>query len=73
MFVLRCQSGALSINGFDKEKCFTWLQEEEKAYHELNQPGCGKLHHRSLYPDPAELEEVSVKSSATTIIQLQNR
>lgn len=64
----RCQSGALSINGFDKEKCFIWLQEEEKAYPELNHHGCGKCATGPCTLDPAELEESSVKSLATNII-----
>jgi epoxyqueuosine reductase len=50
----RCQSGSLSPNGFDKEKCFMWLQEEEKAYPELNQHGCGKCATGPCTLDPAE-------------------
>lgn len=50
----RCQSGALSSNGFDNEKCFQWLQEEEKAYPELNQHGCGKCTTGPCTLDPAE-------------------
>ncbi|WP_292386977.1 epoxyqueuosine reductase [Methanosarcina sp. UBA5] len=52
----RCQSGALSLNGFDKEKCFIRLQEEEKAYPELNQHGCGKCTTGPCTLDPSELE-----------------
>lgn len=58
----RCQSGALSVNGFDKEKCFMRLQEEEKVYPELNQHGCGKCTTGPCTLDPAELEEDSVNS-----------
>jgi epoxyqueuosine reductase QueG len=54
----RCQSGALSLNGFDKEKCFMRLQEEEKAYPELNQHGCGKCATGPCTLDPAELDQL---------------
>lgn len=64
----RCHSGALSLNGFDKEKCFMWLQEEEKAYPELNQHGCGKCTTGPCTLDPAELEEGYVKYLAANII-----
>lgn len=52
----RCQSGALSPNGFDKEKCFMRLQEEEKTYPELNQHGCGKCTTGPCTLDPSELD-----------------
>jgi epoxyqueuosine reductase len=52
----RCQSGALSLNGFDKEKCFMRLQEEEKAYPELNQHGCGKCATGPCTLDLSELD-----------------
>lgn len=52
----RCQSGALSLNGFDKEKCFMRLQEDEKAYPELNQHGCGKCATGPCTLDPSELD-----------------
>jgi epoxyqueuosine reductase QueG len=54
----RCQSGALSLKGFDKEKCFMWLQEEEKAYPELNQHGCGKCATGPCTLDPSELDQL---------------
>jgi len=40
--VNRCPAGALSAKGLDKEKCFRLLQENMKAFPELNQPACGK-------------------------------
>ena len=53
--VERCQSGALSPNGLDKEKCFMSLQEEQKEYPELNQHGCGKCTTGPCTLDPVEL------------------
>jgi len=38
----RCPAGALNIKGLDREKCFRLLQENEKAFPELNQHACGK-------------------------------
>ena len=38
----RCPAAALSVEGLDKEKCFRQLQENEKAFPELNQHACGK-------------------------------
>ncbi len=38
----RCPAGALTVKGLDKEKCFRLLQENEKAFPELNQHACGK-------------------------------
>lgn len=38
----RCPTGALSIRGLDKEKCFRLLQENAKAFPEFNQLACGK-------------------------------
>jgi len=38
----RCPAGALSVRGFDKEKCFRLLQENAKAFPELQQMACGK-------------------------------
>ncbi len=38
----RCPAGALNAGGLDKEKCFRLLQENAKAFPELNQPACGK-------------------------------
>ncbi|MDY9926867.1 epoxyqueuosine reductase [Methanosarcina sp.] len=38
----RCPAGALTIKGLDKEKCFRLLQENAKAFPELNQLACGK-------------------------------
>lgn len=64
----RCQSGALTSNGFDKEKCFMQLQEDIKAYPELNQHGCGKCTTGPCTLDPAELDEDSVKSLTTNVI-----
>jgi ferredoxin len=54
----RCQSGALSLSGFDKEKCFMRLHEEEKAYPELNQHGCGKCATGPCTLDPSELDQL---------------
>lgn len=38
----RCPAGALNARGLDKEKCFRLLQENAKAFPELNQLACGK-------------------------------
>jgi len=39
----RCPAGALNARGLDKEKCFRLLQENAKAFPELNnQYACGK-------------------------------
>ncbi len=38
----RCPAGALTARGLDKEKCFRLLQENAKAFPELNQLACGK-------------------------------
>lgn len=38
----RCPAGAITIKGLDKEKCFRLLQENAKAFPELNQLACGK-------------------------------
>lgn len=38
----RCPAGAITIKGVDKEKCFRLLQENAKAFPELNQLACGK-------------------------------
>ena len=38
----RCPAGALSVRGLDKEKCFRQLQENAKAFPELQQMACGK-------------------------------
>lgn len=38
----RCPAGAITIKGLDKEKCFRLLQENIKAFPELNQLACGK-------------------------------
>ncbi|HOW13371.1 epoxyqueuosine reductase [Methanosarcina sp.] len=38
----RCPAGAVTIKGLDREKCFRLLQENEKAFPELNQHACGK-------------------------------
>jgi epoxyqueuosine reductase QueG len=54
----RCQSGALNLSGFDKEKCFMRLHEEEKAYPELNQHGCGKCATGPCTLDPSELDQL---------------
>jgi len=40
--VNRCPAGAVTIKGLDREKCFRLLQENEKAFPELNQHACGK-------------------------------
>lgn len=37
-----CPAAALSVKGLDKEKCFRHLQENAKAFPELNQLACGK-------------------------------
>lgn len=38
----RCPAGAINIKGLDKEKCFRLLQENLKAFPEINQLACGK-------------------------------
>lgn len=38
----RCPAGALSVGGLDKEKCYRQLQENARAFPELNQFACGK-------------------------------
>ena len=38
----RCPVSALSVRGLDKEKCFRQLQENAKAFPELQQMACGK-------------------------------
>ncbi|AKB30318.1 Iron-sulfur cluster-binding protein [Methanosarcina siciliae T4/M] len=38
----RCPAGALSIRGLDKEKCYRQLQENARAFPELNLFACGK-------------------------------
>ena len=38
----RCPAGALNARGLDKEKCFKLLQENAKAFPEINQLACGK-------------------------------
>ena len=38
----RCPAGALSVRGLDKDKCFKQLQENARAFPELNQFACGK-------------------------------
>ncbi|MPM94049.1 hypothetical protein SDC9_141191 [bioreactor metagenome] len=38
----RCPAGAVTIKGLNKEKCLRLLQENTKAFPELNQPACGK-------------------------------
>lgn len=38
----RCPAGALSVKGLDKEKCYRQLQENARAFPELNQFACGK-------------------------------
>jgi len=38
----RCPAGALSVRGLDKEKCYRYLQENARAFPELNQFACGK-------------------------------
>ncbi len=38
----RCPVSALSIRGFDKEKCYRQLKENARAFPELNQFACGK-------------------------------
>ena len=37
-----CPAAALSVKGLDKEKCFRLLQQNAKAFPELNQLACGK-------------------------------
>jgi epoxyqueuosine reductase len=37
-----CPAAALSLKGFDKEKCFRLLQENAKVFPEINQLACGK-------------------------------
>ncbi len=38
----RCPAGALNAKGVDKEKCFRLLQDNAKAFPEINQLACGK-------------------------------
>jgi epoxyqueuosine reductase QueG len=37
-----CPAGALTAKGLDKEKCYRQLQENARAFPELNQFACGK-------------------------------